>query len=152
MECGPSDPVSSVAVARCSPTHQLSKVAPQISPTILDNAPSHPHVETLKNGDISVQFLPPNADHQLTDEDILNLVNEEQVIENSDDKQEPVGENRISSEETFEALQVALKFVEHQSASTPGDVIMMRHWRDIAASQQIQRNTKQTILRQYFKN
>lgn len=85
------------------------------------------------------QWLAVDKDLQqetLSDEDIVAAVTTDGVQDENDDDEDDIAENAslISHTDGMKALETALCYVEQQSSASPIDVMLIKKWRDYAAS------------------
>ncbi|KAJ8869947.1 hypothetical protein PR048_028958 [Dryococelus australis] len=87
--------------------------------------------------------------YEITDEEIVALVNcDDNTIEDHD--QAPAVEPlRVSHNDGVKALETAMKYVKQQEA-TRVDITMMQRWRDLAAKKW-NSSGKQTSIKNFFK-
>lgn len=90
-----------------------------------------------------------NADENLevTDDMIVEAVNEvtNQLSEDEDD----VMPEKISHSDGLQAIEKALSYIEQQPQVSPTDIMLLRRWREIAATNR-RSVTKQKNLKDYF--
>uniref|UniRef100_K7GGY3 HTH CENPB-type domain-containing protein n=1 Tax=Pelodiscus sinensis TaxID=13735 RepID=K7GGY3_PELSI len=94
-----------------------------------------PGCEKVNDDDIQ-ESMENDEQQELTDRDIIALVNRDDN-DNEDDEDEDTNDNdkteRISHSEGVKALEAALAYVEQQGEATASDVMLLRRWRDLAA-------------------
>ena len=77
-----------------------------------------------------------NSNEDLTDEDIVMAVSQQVPKQNEDGSDDDAlnTDQVVSHEDATAAFEVALRYVEQQTSSTPEDVMFIRRWRNIASS------------------
>ncbi|GBL76123.1 hypothetical protein AVEN_234416-1 [Araneus ventricosus] len=75
------------------------------------------------------EWVAENDSEEITDQEIVETV----LQTNADLIEEPEVNDRVTTDDGFRALEIALRFVQYCSESTPTDILLMRRWRDLAA-------------------
>jgi hypothetical protein len=78
-----------------------------------------------------------------------NAANEPEDTENSDNDTEEAF-LKVTHSEGKDALETALRYIEQQKESTPGDVGLIKKWRDYAASNRWS-SLQQRKITEFFK-
>jgi hypothetical protein len=89
---------------------------------------------------------------ELTDVDLIELINEREHEKSSDTESEGNEEEgiKISHLEAFDALNTALLYVEQQPEATASDILLLTRWRNIASKNRISVKLKQSKVDNYF--
>jgi hypothetical protein len=88
---------------------------------------------------------------ELTDVDLIELINEREHEKSSDTESEGNEEGiKISHLEAFDALNTALLYVEQQPEATASDILLLTRWRNIASKNRISVKLKQSKVDNYF--
>nr|XP_016847311.1 PREDICTED: jerky protein homolog-like isoform X1 [Anolis carolinensis] len=94
-----------------------------------------------------------NEDHQyqITDEEIVALINDNGDGEEIDDQASAAEPLRISHEDGVRALEAAMMYIGQQEEATGIDIMMLQRWRDLAAKKQ-QLSEKQARIAEFLKS
>jgi hypothetical protein len=97
---------------------------------------------------------PAYCNTDLDDNEIIlavtrNAANEPEDTENSDSDTE-VTFLKVTHSEGKEELETALRYIEQQKESTPGDVVLIKKWWDYAASKKMP-SMQQRKVKEFFK-
>lgn len=90
-----------------------------------------------------------DEEEEITDDEIMRLVTEEEVEEVEDIAPETV--NKISHSDGTSALDIALRYIEQQSDASSTDVLFLRGLRDNAARKRIN-SQKQSTIDSFFRH
>lgn len=93
------------------------------------------------------EWLASDEQSEVTDENIIEMVNEEKTYHKEDDEEETSSQEngKISHGEGVASLEAALRYVEQQEEATPTDVLLLKRWRDIAAKKRCRSQRQRTI-------
>jgi hypothetical protein len=91
-----------------------------------------PRCENVNNNDIQ-EWLNQDKEKQLTDNDIVDLVNHAGDDDLEDYNEGPETGDRMSHSEGLNSIKTALAYIEQQREVTATDVLLFRSWCDLAA-------------------
>lgn len=110
-----------------------------------------PGCEDADNNDIT-EWMRYDEQYELTDSDIITMVNVPEVedSEECDHEKELENEEKVSTHsEAVKIFEAALAYTERQPEATPTDIMVMRRWLDIAAKKRVT-SGKQTSIKDFF--
>lgn len=84
------------------------------------------------------------TNEDLTDEQILGIVQTNAPTEDSDDEENIIND-KVSHSAAKEAFEVALSYIEQHPTATPMDVLWAKKWRDTSAKSRMTKLKQQTI-------
>ncbi|XP_067215686.1 jerky protein homolog-like [Linepithema humile] len=87
-----------------------------------------------------------DCEHELTDDEICQLVNSEEEIADETGDNEMEESQYVNHEEGLNALELTLKYVEEQSEATASDLLLIKRWRDIAAKKRMSKLNSLVLL------
>lgn len=113
--------------------------------TLLEKVPG---CEDITAEDIT-EWMANDEVHEITDNDIIEMVKQGEVIE--EEEQEPLDDrkNLIPHSEGLKRIEAALQYISQQEEATPADIICLRKWRDIASRKRAKMQ-KQSSIKDLF--
>lgn len=92
-------------------------------------------------------WLSGDDQYEITDEEIVTLVNSDDVVEDQDS--ETVEPQKITHKEGVKALEAAIQYVEQQEEARVVDIMMLQRWRDLAAKKR-ESSGRQSKITNFF--
>jgi hypothetical protein len=120
-----------------------------IDTELLELLAEMPRCSEIVRGDINA-WMDADDEHDMTDNDIIDMVNEERTNdpdENDDEEDETTG---ISHAEGHQAIVTTLAYMEQEGSMTLAERIMLRRWRDSALKNKLN-FSKQKLVTDFFK-
>lgn len=114
-----------------------------------------PGCEDANANDVNDWMQADDNDHEIfTDQQIVNMVLREPDNNTAQDDSEGEAENdseqRVSHSDAAAAFDLALRYVEQQSAATPADTLFLRRWRYYASKERYS-SLRQKNVTDFFK-
>jgi hypothetical protein len=103
-----------------------------------------------ENDDIQ-KWINQDEEQQLTDNNIVDLANHAGDDDSEDDNKGPEKADRMNHSEGLNSIETTLAYVEQQREATAEDILLFRHWRDLAAKKRKEAQ-KQTPITNFLKN
>lgn len=103
--------------------------------------------ENVTRENIQEWLMSDDADQEYSVEELIDA---QQVVEEEEETECNSLEDLVSHQEGFAALEKALTYVEQQPEATSADLLLLKHWRDVAARKR-QTGLKQTKIKDFFK-
>lgn len=108
-----------------------------------------PGCENKQDSEVAEWLNSDDTHYELTDQEIVEVVLES-TDEDEDSREIIEDDGRVTAEEGYNALEVALNFVEQCEEATPADVLLIKRWLSIAARKRAE-NERQTRKSDYLK-
>ncbi|KAJ8886196.1 hypothetical protein PR048_012405 [Dryococelus australis] len=117
---------------------------------LLENIPG---CENIEEREISEWINSDTSELHFTEQDIVDMVlqKEERRKSETNDEDDVAENSHVTANDTFNALEVALQFVEQCNEAKPSDVLLMKEWLDIVARKRCDKKVQMNISQFFFK-